>query len=227
VSLVNAQAYYGTVAAELAQCGSPENFGYLGCFNNFLAAGQGSTLFSFSPQAYDPNNPSRSFPGWDPGSDYNSTVTPLSCARVCRAFGYRYAAVRDNNCNCGMQLPVAYLATGLSLQPSADCNVQCAGDSSQTCGGGSAAQIYVDPTFIDASSFSLTAAVLDILVSAYRYLGCFDAANGFPTQDPRAKFVVASMTLCLRTCAGFGYPLVYGSPTGSVFALVSPSLNPT
>ncbi len=73
LSIANAQGFFGSLTAELGACGS-DNFVSLGCFPNFLL--NAGVFFSFTPQGFNPSEPSLSFPGWDPGSPYNNTVTP-------------------------------------------------------------------------------------------------------------------------------------------------------
>lgn len=198
---VDAQAYFGDLAAELSACGS-DDFASLGCFGNFLDDG-GSTWFQFSPRAYSPTDPSSSWPGWDPGSNYDDTVTPLDCARVCRGFGYKYAAVRDTDCNCGMEIPAAVFST-----PGV-CDTQCGGDGSQTCGGGDAAQIYADPSFADPNQLDL---LTDAQVASYyQYIGCYSIPSGLPTQDPRARPLVDTIDDCFQACASLRLPLVFGA----------------
>lgn len=203
LSVADAQAFLGSVSAEIAACGF-DNFIYLGCFSNLeISAGE---FFNFNPQGYNLGDPSRSFPDWDPGSLFNSTVTPLNCARVCRGYGYKFAALRDNSCTCAIQMPTGYEASA-----SATCNVPCGGDASQTCGGGADAQIYVDPTFAANEAVPITDSN-PALADYYQYLGCYNAPNGFPTQDARASALVADIDVCFSVCAGLGYPLVHGSP---------------
>jgi hypothetical protein len=212
VSVVNAQAFYGSVEAEIAACGA-DNFISLGCFENFqLTVG---VLFSFNPQGPNPSDPTLSFPDWDPGSVYNSTVTPLNCARVCRGYGYKFAALRDNTCTCGIQLPAGYAAS-----PSAICNVPCGGDSTLTCGGGADAQIYLDPTFAANDQVPITNSNPGI-ASYYEYLGCYNNPTGFPTMDARASVLVVNIDACFNLCAGLGYPLVHGAEEAWVMS--SPS----
>lgn len=74
-------------------------------------------------------------------------MTPLNCARVCRGYGYKFAALRDNTCTCGIQLPTGYEPSGSAL-----CNRLCNGDNTQTCGGLLDAQILVDRPLRQTSS---------------------------------------------------------------------------
>lgn len=210
LSVVDAQAFYGSVEAELAACGA-DNFVNLGCFEDFeLTAG---TLFSFSPQTPNLTDQSRSFPDWDPGSIYNSTVTPLNCARVCRGYGYKFTALQNNVCRCGIQLPAGYAAS-----VDAVCTVPCNGDSSLTCGGGADAQIYVDPTFAANEEVPITNSNPDI-ADYYEPLGCYSNPTGFPTMDARASVLVVNIDACFNLCAGLGYPLVHGAEEGWVYLL--------
>jgi hypothetical protein len=130
----------------------------------------------------------------------------LNCARVCRGFGYKFAALRDNSCTCGIQRP-----TGYSASASAVCDVQCDGDAAQTCGGGTDAQIYVDPTFAANEEVTITDSNAEI-AAHYQHLGCYHAPNGFPTGDDGANVLVADIDTCFNLCAGLGYPLVHGEP---------------
>ncbi|KAK3954332.1 hypothetical protein QBC32DRAFT_384720 [Pseudoneurospora amorphoporcata] len=164
LGLVNGQAYFGSFQTTLDKCGA-DKFVYEGCYANFESTA--GAFFHFSPQGFTPLDPSRSFPGWDPGSLWDSTQTPLDCARTCRAFGCKYSAMRDNNCNCGLQLPAAAV-------PNADdsaCNRQCSGDSTQFCGGGSDAQVYSDPSFSTAAEVPIVARNRDLAE-------CFETCAG-------------------------------------------------
>jgi len=206
VGQASAQAYFGTVDAQLDACGSPENFIELGCFPDFTTVAE-PDFFPFRPTGYIANNPSRSFPGWDPGSLIDNTQTSLDCARVCRGFGYRYSAQRNNNCNCGNQLPAEYETP---LPDDSSCNVECTGDAGQTCGGGSSATIFVDPTFADPASVPRVARNEEV-AEFYEYLGCY-FLNNFPTQDALSAVLLPTIDDCFEYCAGLAYPLVFGFP---------------
>ena len=133
---------------------------------------------------------------------------PLNCARACRGFGYKFAALRNNACSCGIQLPAGYVASnGVS------CAVPCGGDAGQTCGGLVDAQVFVDPSFAANEAVPVTNSN-PAVAKYYKYLGCYNAPNGFPTQDTRASALVVNIDACFNLCAGLGYPLVHGSPEG-------------
>ncbi|KAK3310842.1 WSC domain-containing protein [Chaetomium strumarium] len=202
---VHGQAYYGSVHAELEACDG-DNFVRLGCFGGFADAAR--DYFTFRPQGFDEVKPSHSFPGYDPGSALNNTVTPLDCARACRGFGYKFAALVSATCTCGTQLP-----DGLS--DGGTCDVPCPGDARQTCGGAEDAVVMVDPTY--AASDQVPPSPSNPTVAAYyQYLGCFnlDMRHEFPIEDQRATQLVQDIDACFNLCAGMGYPLVHGSAAG-------------
>ncbi|KXX74355.1 WSC domain-containing protein 1 [Madurella mycetomatis] len=207
LSCVDAQAFFGSVQAELDAC-EGDTFVYLGCFSDFEAnAGE---FFNFKPQAFitSLSDPSMTFPGWDPGSPFNNTVTPLSCARVCRGFGYKYTSLRDNSCECATQMPLGYAADATAV-----CDRECYGDSAQTCGGSTDAQVYLDPSFADNAE--ITPDSDPAVAEFYRYVGCYYAPTGLPTTDDRAYQLVEDIDTCFALCAGMAYPLVYGVPERS------------
>ena len=65
-----------------------------------------------------------------------STQTPQQCMTWCGSQGYKYAGVQfGDQCFCGNSFD-AYGA-------STSCNVPCAGNSGQTCGGAWANSVYL------------------------------------------------------------------------------------
>ncbi|KAK4453451.1 hypothetical protein QBC34DRAFT_206604 [Podospora aff. communis PSN243] len=212
VGLVDAQGFYSSPATQDAQCAG-EGFVYAGCF---ATAGAQITAFTpFSPVEYTPGTiPSldRSYYGFSfEGSNaYDNTVTPLNCARVCRGYGFRVTALRNNNCYCGTQLPNP-------IGSIADCLTPCTGDFGQTCGGGGdATQYYYDSSF---AAPTLQSGVTNPTVAlSYRYLGCYRIGAGVTGTDPllipedtRLPYDLSSVETtaeaCFSRCAGYGYPL--------------------
>ncbi|KAK4240135.1 WSC domain-containing protein, partial [Achaetomium macrosporum] len=198
---VHGQAFYGSVEDELDACNG-DHFVQLGCFGGFAAAA--SEYFPFSPQGFNDTDPSLTFPGWDPGSVFNSTVTPLNCAWACRGFGYKFAALASAKCTCGIQLP-----DGLAPN-SGVCDIPCPGDARQVCSGVEDAVVIVDPTYAANDQVPISTSN-DTIAGFYQYLGCFNTPNEFATQDFRASQEVADIDTCFNLCEGMGYPLVHAS----------------
>ncbi|RKU41180.1 hypothetical protein DL546_000067 [Coniochaeta pulveracea] len=198
--VVHGQAFYGT--DQSTACAAFPDFANLGCYLGDIRAASG---YEFSPMNYNPSNPSNTYPGFWPGNDFNNTVTPSACARACRGFGFRVAALYDGDCSCGYNDP-----TGLTLL--ATCAAPCSGDASQTCGGGGATQVFVDPSFADPDAVAGTPQTQ--LAAYYQRLGCFHIIGGqeFPTQNRvNSAFTSSTVQVCLESCALLRYPLAYAS----------------
>lgn len=198
--LADAQAYFGV--DQTASCAANFDFVDLGCYNTDIRE---TNSLLFQPENYNPANPSSDYPGYWPGTVFNNTVTPTNCARACRGFGFRVASLFNNICSCGYTVP-----TGPS--DSAACTLPCTGDSSQTCGGGAATQVLIDPSF--AAPEAIAGANSTTLSSYYDYLGCFHISAGqeFPTNNRvNAATSQPSADACLAHCATLGYPLAYAS----------------
>ncbi len=213
-ALANGQGYFG---GDETVCHASNNYKYLGCFPGNIAGG--SSNYPFSPGAYVPGqDPSAAFPGWDPGSHYNNTVAPYTCQKACRGHGFKYIALNNGVCYCGM-LPPTIAATGTH------CDHYCGADESQTCGGGSDTEIYVDPSFADPNA--ITTAGAATMRSYYQYLGCY-YSPAFNTQNTNvANTCQLTTDACYEHCAAAGYPpgtAIWNDPadSGSVCGLVKP-----
>lgn len=206
-SLALGQAYFGDgLGASLKDSGSVTNhstcpgyeFRYLGCFTGDLS-------YAFRPALYTFADPSYNFPGWDPGSNINNTVLPLYCGNVCRGFGFKYAALSGGLvCSCGFAEP----SSGLSVDPTTNCNTPCAADITQNCGGTGFTDVYVDPSFASPAEIASAGANL---ATYYKYLGCYYKPN-YPTGESAISFTnQASQSACLTQCASHGYPMAHMS----------------
>lgn len=68
------------------------------------------------------------------GYGTTNSLTPAMCASACQARGFNYAGTEyANECWCG---------SSLSAPTSTNCNMPCAGDSTQMCGGSWALNAY-------------------------------------------------------------------------------------
>lgn len=96
----------------------PTGFSSLGCYQD--AGGRSLSVQAFS----------------------NSSNTPTFCAAQCRKLGYRYAGVEyGSECWCDNFISNAGASAGSGQT---GCSMACAGDKTQTCGGGNRMQIYKD-----------------------------------------------------------------------------------
>ncbi|UNI14137.1 hypothetical protein JDV02_000802 [Purpureocillium takamizusanense] len=86
---------------------------------------------------YTDKGPGRTL-SWDSGAD-GATLTTKSCLAACEKQGYPYAGTEfGKECYCG-----SVLANNTAKTDDAQCNVPCAGDSSDKCGGRSVLNLYV------------------------------------------------------------------------------------
>jgi len=203
-ALGNAQGFFG---GDQSSCTPTEDFVDMGCYTGDLSI----ALTPFSPVTYDPSlQATLSFPGFDPGSNFNNTVTPQRCVQVCRGYGYRTAALESGECSCGFGIPLGFPTPPLI---SGTCDTPCPGDASQFCGGVGSTRILVDPTF--ANPALLDAAQPGTVAGYYQYLGCFHQDSSFPTNDlVNTHSTQANVDLCLQRCATLRYPLARATPDG-------------
>ncbi|KAI0013760.1 hypothetical protein F4779DRAFT_291868 [Xylariaceae sp. FL0662B] len=206
---VSAQAFYYEDLS--LSCKAENNIQYLGCYSS------SSNPFPFAPQAFkqDGDN-SNAYIRFDKGDQVNNTVTPYLCSNFCRAEGFKFSGLWNQQCSCGSSLSYKRSdGTQVTLTKQADDTTckntadPCPGDRRESCGTNAGAHIYVDPSFPVADQGSL--------VSGYGLLGCFQGPN-LPSGDagitsPSTPFTSTSQ--CFTYCAGLGLPYAYMSGSGS------------
>jgi len=210
LGLVDAQGFFSPAIPGDSAC-QAEGFVFQACFATTDAEFADYNYFTpveFTPGTTPPLD--RSFYGYsfEGGNAYDNTVTPLNCARVCRAYGFRITALRSGECHCGTQIPDTPGGGG-------DCLLPCPGDFGQTCGGTDGqVQYYYDQSF--AAPTSASGSPNAGLASSYQYLGCYRIGTGtlddpyFIPADPRLPLTQPPQTSaenCFSVCAGYGYPL--------------------
>ncbi|KAI8626948.1 WSC domain-containing protein [Xylariaceae sp. FL1651] len=174
LSLVNtAQAWYN----EIPPCLSPfEPFVYTGCYDN----GQPGQKEALSLRTdLDQQN-----------------MTVETCVAECKGNGYRLAGLSYYGvCYCGQTVSTALL-------PEDQCSFPCTGNSSETCGGNTEVNIWMDPTFppLDGQEN----------ISEYVPVGCWtdDSSQGkalFYRQDNLNASTMTTET-CLQSCLTGGFP---------------------
>ncbi|KAI1752935.1 WSC domain-containing protein [Xylaria castorea] len=174
LSFVNtAQAWYN----DLPSCLSPfDPFVYTGCYDN----GQPGQMEALSLRTdLDTQN-----------------MTVEICVAHCKGNDYRLAGLSYYGvCYCGQTVASALLAED-------QCSFPCSGNSSETCGGDSEINIWMDPTFPTLGDQKN--------ISEYAPVGCWtdDSSNGkalFYRQDNLDSSTLTTDE-CLQSCLTGGFP---------------------
>lgn len=143
---------------------------------------------------------------------YTGPIDVETCLVACRGHGFKWAALYyGTECYCASTFPNPQdpssgstisgpgtfpgASPGTKTVPS-NCNAACNGNSSEICGGGAAASVYMDPSFTYSTS-SISAA------SNYLYLGCYSNVNPGPMY---AHLMTNSTVDCANYCGSLGYP---------------------
>ncbi|KAL8699379.1 MAG: hypothetical protein Q9201_006037 [Fulgogasparrea decipioides] len=206
-SQVNVDTYNGT-ATWVMNTGDP-NFGkqQIQFFCNAVAeqvgplAANGSAIYRYNG-CYKENNPGRQLAVQLYGND--PAMTNEKCINACSAKGYSIAASEyTNECWCGKRFP-------REMADEIDCNYQCTGNSTQTCGG--------NGYFHDHSHMSLFSngkglpPLPDVppsilpSIGAYNYTGCFSEGVGGRALGA-AQTASDDMTVayCASYCSKYQY----------------------
>ncbi|KAF7342070.1 putative fungistatic metabolite [Mycena venus] len=129
-------------------------------------------------------------------TDPNMTVD--KCVATCNSKGFHIAGAEySSECYCGDAFQATATGGGTSM-PDSDCSMQCAGESTQKCGGGNRLSIYSKPQTTTPSGPTLP--------TGWSYIAC--------TQEPSNgrlltgySFTSASLTVesCISTCKSRGF----------------------
>ncbi|KAI0099658.1 WSC domain-containing protein [Nemania sp. FL0031] len=174
LSFINtAQAWYN----ELPSCLTPfDPFVYSGCYDN----GQVGQKEALSLR-----------------TDLDSqNMTVEICVAHCKGNDYRLAGLSYYGvCYCGQTVSTALL-------PEDQCSFPCTGNSSETCGGDTQVNIWMDPTFPPLAD--------QTDISEYVPVGCWtdDSSDGkalFYRQDTLESAAMTTET-CLQACLAGGFP---------------------
>lgn len=130
----------------------------------------------------------------------NSSNTIELCTSTCNAAGYSIAGVEaGTQCFCGNALGYA-----ANMVVNTACSSTCAGNSSETCGGGSRINIYSNGT----PPQSATPGNPDSVYNAnYDYLNCYGEATTGRALSAKGYTDPVNMTLesCAAFCSGYQY----------------------
>ncbi|KAF5021880.1 hypothetical protein F66182_6071 [Fusarium sp. NRRL 66182] len=138
-----------------------------------------------------------------PGGPSRS-MTPQRCIATCVENGFTVAGLEyAEECFCGNALNNAASRTAES-----QCNMPCAGDTSQMCGAGNRLSLYSDGDF---PIWPIPVAKEEDLPGDWEYKGCvFDNNNPYVLEwmwEDAPNYATSNMTveLCLARCQKFGY----------------------
>ncbi|KAI1194905.1 WSC domain-containing protein [Nemania serpens] len=182
LSLVNSvQAWY----TDLPSCLAPfDPFVYTGCYDN----GQPGEKEALSLRTdLDQQN-----------------MTVEGCVAHCKGNDYRLAGLSYYGvCYCGQTVSTALLAED-------QCSFPCSGNSSETCGGDTQINIWMDPTFPPLQD--------QTTITEYVPVGCWsdDSSEGKALYYRQDSLTADTMTTeaCLQSCLSGGFPFAgteYGS----------------
>lgn len=126
----------------------------------------------------------------------STSLTPLTCINGCSELGYSYAAVEGGNtCYCGSKV-----SSTVTVLPASQCQTACTGNSSDSCGGIQALDLYTMAAATD------TPATIRASHPA-GYLGCYKDAGSNMAFSNYYTYHIASMTVetCKAACVELGY----------------------
>ncbi|KAF5348257.1 hypothetical protein D9756_010540 [Leucocoprinus leucothites] len=128
------------------------------------------------------------------------TMTVESCIHACAAQNFTVAGLEfSTQCFCGPNL-VAGAVPALE----SSCNMGCAGNATEACGGPSRTSVY---TAGQLTVFPVPTPIKENLPGNFTYAGCLHEVDGarilpwmleWPTNN--------SATACMEQCAAYGYP---------------------
>jgi len=125
----------------------------------------------------------------------NSKMTPAICATFCSSHSYPLMGLESaNECYCG-----TYPTGDSTTAPQSACNMECAGDKSQKCGGTGYLNVY--------NLESYTHPTIPRTAKGYTYAGCYTDNTSTPTLGLASTVDYTSMTVekCGKFCKNGGY----------------------
>ncbi|KAK2464992.1 hypothetical protein APHAL10511_003068 [Amanita phalloides] len=132
----------------------------------------------------------------------STTNTAETCVAACQSQNFSVAGTEyGSECYCGNQL-----ANGAALAPAADCNMPCAGNSAEACGGPNRLSVYSSTTSLVALPVPVTQKTG--LPGKWKYAGCLEEPSGAHALPYQLIYATNnSAVACANQCAAFGYPV--------------------
>ncbi|KAG0648748.1 WSC domain-containing [Hyphodiscus hymeniophilus] len=133
----------------------------------------------------------------------NATMTPEFCAMFCSSRGYPVMGVEfADECYCG-----TYPAGDSTTAPQNECDMECAGDANQVCGGPDRLNVYALQNY--------TRPTIPRTADGYVYAGCYTDSPSNRALGLASTVDYDSMTVekCGQFCKSGGY-LMFGLEYG-------------
>ena len=199
----------GTYGGDQSSCSAAQSWVYKGCYPAQQNGNHAGFLWLLSSSTTNEK--------YYPGYTGSANLTVEQCQMACRGHNFQYAALwYGTECWCAPQFPTPQgssntsSGTGIILGTApgttgSGCTSTCRGNTTEFCGGGSASNIYQDPSYsVSAGSWQ-----------DYKYLGCFSNVNPGPTF---VRVATTSSVSCASYCGALGYAYMtrsyYDSATG-------------
>ena len=204
LGFVSPVAAQGSVGGSQASCaGSQNNWQQMGCYST----GNTGRHANFNWMLQQNQNDPKYYPGFTGSGNMSKEICQLSC----RGHGFKYMGLFYGiECYCSAIFPALDPPNGnnaasgpgnpegsnptLAVAQS-NCQSTCSGNSSEYCGGGDAAEIYMDPSFPTDPSAGA--------VSNYKYLGCYNNISPGPMY---ITIGTPDTPTCVKYCGQLGYP---------------------
>ena len=204
LSFVSNVVAQGSVGGSQASCaGSQNHWQQLGCYSTGNSGRHANFNWMLSSSTGDP----KYYPGFTGSSNMSVDI----CLLACRGHGFKYAALFYGiECYCNPVFPALDAPSGNNAASGpgnpegsnptqsvsqSNCQSTCSGNSSEFCGGGDAAEVYIDPSFPTSTSVDAG--------TNYKYLGCYNNISPGPMFTTIAT---PDTPTCVQYCGQLGYP---------------------
>ncbi|THU87877.1 copper radical oxidase [Dendrothele bispora CBS 962.96] len=134
----------------------------------------------------------------------NSGLTVESCIATCAGQGFSVAGMEfADECYCGNR----FVNGATEAQTDTDCNMACAGNAGEPCGGPNRLSVYSSLSSIP--SLPVPTVQTTNLPGNFAYSGCFtDVVNGVRALPWQIIWEGNNTAVaCMNQCAAFGYPV--------------------
>lgn len=125
-----------------------------------------------------------------------NSMTVSTCLSFCQTQGFAYAGLEfGQECYCGNALQ-----NGADLsKTSGQCNMACAADSTSTCGGPNAIQLYTNAGNVKANNPAPT------VIGGYASSGCIQEVAGRALTGLRVDYTDMTIDKCTAACKDAGF----------------------